>query len=218
MRLRISALFLAGAVALAGLGLFMGGQASFADTYVREQLLAERITFATAEELTDEEKTWKPGSTCLVEYAGQPLGSGKQAECYANYYIGLHVANRAKSIGYPGETYGSFLAVQNALKADIAAAHAKNDHAAAAAAQKKLDTINVTKETMFKGEMLRSALLTVYGFSTLGSVAGTAATLSYAGAALLIALAGYAFVRGRARAAAPQPEACGCPAPAATAA
>ena len=36
---------------------------------------------------------------------------------------------------------------------------------------------------------LRSALLTVYGFSTLGSVAGTAATLSYAGAALLVALA-----------------------------
>lgn len=197
MRLRTDLVLLAGAVVLAGIGLLVGGQASFADAYVRDQLAAEKITFTAADKLSDEEKNWQPGSKCLVEYGGQQMVSGAQAECYANYYIRLHMSEATKAIGYPGETYGSIGTVQGTLRADIAAAKDKKDDVAAAAAQKKLDAVNGVRDTLFKGDMLRSALLTVYGFSVLGSVAGTAAAISYAGAALFVLLATFAFVRGR---------------------
>ncbi len=206
MRLRTDLVLLAIAVVLGGVGLFMSSQAAFADTYVRDQLMAEKISFSSADKLTAEEKTWKAGSSCLVEYAGQQMATGKQAECYANYYIDLHMSESATNIGYPGETYGSIGNVQTQLRADIAAATAKNDTIAAAAAQKKLDSVNGVRDTLFKGDMLRTALLTVYGFSVLGQVAGTAASLSYAGAALFVALAAFAFMRSRAPVALPQRE------------
>ncbi len=47
---------------------------------------------------------------CVVKYAGQPLTTGKQAECYANDYIGLHV----KSIA-DGQTYADLGAPQREL-------------------------------------------------------------------------------------------------------
>lgn len=206
MRLRTDLVLLAVAVVLAGVGLFMSSQAAFAETYVRDQLVAEKITFSPADKLTAEEKTWKPASSCLVEFAGQQLATGKQAECYANYYINLHMSESTAAIGYPGQTYGSIGSVQTQLKADIAAAQKSNDTTAAAAAQKKLDAVNGVRDTLFKGDMLRSALLTVYGFSVLGQVAGTAASLSYAGAAVLVVLAAFAFMRGRVPAAVPQRE------------
>jgi hypothetical protein len=204
MRLRTDLVLLVGALVLAGIGLFMSSQASFAENYVRDQLTSERITFSAADKLSDEERSWKPSSSCLVEFAGQTMSTGKQAECYANNFIALHMANSTTTVGYPGETYGSIGSVQSALRADIAAAKAKNDTTAAAAAQKKLDDVTATRETLFKGDMLRSALLTVYGFSVLGSVAGTAATIAYAGAALFVILAAFAFMRGRVPAVAPQ--------------
>lgn len=197
MRLRTDLVLLAGAVVLAGVGLFASAQASFAETYVRDQLMAEKITFAKAETIPDADKNWAPGSKCLVEYSGQTLATGKQAECYANFYINMHMANSAKTAGYPGETYGSIGGAQSAIRAEIAAAQAKKDDAAAAAATKKLDAVTALRESMFKGEMLRSALLTVYGFSVLGTVAGNVAMLSYAGAALFVLLGAFAFMRGR---------------------
>lgn len=206
MRLRTDLVLLAIAVVLGGVGLFMSSQAAFADTYVRDQLMAEKISFSSADKLTAEEKTWKAGSSCLVEYAGQQMATGKQAECYANYFIDLHMAEAATAIGYPGETYGSIGNVQTQLRADIAAAKTKNDTTAAAAAQKKLDAVNGVRDTLFKGDMLRTALLTVYGFSVLGQVAGTAASLSYVGAALFVVLAAFAFMRSRAPVAVPQRE------------
>ncbi len=197
MRLRTDLVMLAGAVLLLVVGLVMSGQAAFASTYVRDQLSAQKIAFPAAEKITDAEKNWKPGSACLVEFAGQTLTTGRQAECYANYFIAEHMAASATNAGFAGETYGSISTPQAALRAEIAAAKEKKDDAAAAAAQKKLDAATALRETFFKGEMLRSALLTVYGFSVLGAVAETAANVSYAGAALFVLIAAFAFMRGR---------------------
>src|SRR6266511_4049176 len=73
------------AALLAALGFALGGQYAFAVDYVKGELGAQKITFTAADKLTDVEKNWKPGSTCLVTYAGQPLETGPQAECFAKY-------------------------------------------------------------------------------------------------------------------------------------
>lgn len=197
MKLRTDLVLLAGAVLLLVVGLVMSGQAAFATSYVRDQLAEQKIALPAADKITDAERNWKPGSKCLVEFAGQPVVTGKQAECYANYFIAEHMAASAKNAGFPGETYASISTPQAALRAEIAAAKEKKDDAAAAAAQKKLDAATSLRDSFFRGEMLRSALLTVYGFSVLGSVAETAANVSYAGAALFVVLAALAFLRAR---------------------
>lgn len=198
MRIRSDLVFLVIAVVLGGIGLFMSSQASFAESYVSDQLTAEGITFSAADKLTAEEKSWKPGSACLTEFAGQKVTTGKQAECYGRYFIGLHTFNAGNAIGYPGTTYATISSASAPLKADLATAQKNNDTAAVAALQKKVDAVTAARETMFKGEMLKATLLTVYGFSVLGQVAGTAASLAYAGAALFVIVAAYAFMRGRA--------------------
>ena len=89
-----------GLVALAGLlliaGLVLTSNANFANDYVTDQLTAQKIMFKPADQLTPEEQA----QPCLVEFAGQQLTTGKQAECYANEFIGLHL----KSIA-GGKTY-----------------------------------------------------------------------------------------------------------------
>lgn len=191
------------ALLLAALGIVLADQASFARSYVRDQLSEQKVTFTAADRLTDEEKNWKPGSSCLVEFAGKPMETGKQAECYANYYINLHLESGVKAAGYPGETYGTLGSVQTTLRTQVADLKTKNDATGAAEAQKKLDSVSTLRETQFKGETLRGLLLTSYGFSIFGEKADLAAKVCYALAVLLAGLsaAGYvhAFVAARPR-------------------
>src|SRR5205814_5418490 len=94
-RRTLDMIFSVGGTALAGLLLVMGmvltSNANFAKNYVKNQLSQQQITFKTADTLTPEEKA----APCLVKYAGQVLATGKQAECYANNFIGLHVKSIA---------------------------------------------------------------------------------------------------------------------------
>ncbi|MEV8512316.1 hypothetical protein [Dactylosporangium sp. NPDC051484] len=169
----------AGLVVLAGLlliaGLVLTSNANFANDYVKNQLSEQQITFKPAATLTAEEKA----SACLVKYAGQPLDSGKKAECYANEFIGLHL----KSIA-GGKTYAQLGDVQTELKTKIAAAQ-KAEDPALADLQKQLTDVNGQRETVFKGESLRGMLLTSYGFSEFGAKAAQAALVAYLGAGLL---------------------------------
>ena len=99
-RRTLDILFSLGGLALAGLllvvGLVLSATRTSPTTTSRDQLSEQNITFKTADTLTAEEKK----ADCLVEYAGQQLTTGKQAECYANNFIGLHL----KSIA-GGKTY-----------------------------------------------------------------------------------------------------------------
>ena len=186
-RRTLDVLFSAGGLALAGLllvlGLVMTSNANFAKDYVKDQLSQQHITFTAADKLTDEEKT----QPCVVANAGLPLTTGKQAECYANSYIGLHVKNVAE-----GQTYADLGAPQSALRAQIKTATANNDPGVADL-QKQLDTITTQRETLFKGETLRGLLLTSYGFSVFGVKGGEVATVAYIVAALmaLLSIAGF---------------------------
>ncbi|MEH0844436.1 hypothetical protein V6U81_18810 [Micromonospora sp. CPCC 205711] len=159
-------------------GIVLTTNANFANDYVRDQLGAQHITFKSADTLTDEEKK----ADCLVEYAGKPMTTGKQAECYANQFIGLHL----KSIA-DGKTYADLGQPQSALKAQVEQATKTNDPALADL-QKQLADVSAQRDTVFKGETLRGLLLTSYGFSEFGRKAGQAALVVFIGAALLLLL------------------------------
>jgi hypothetical protein len=163
------------AVLLGVLAYALWTQASFSTSYVKDQLGSQKIAFTAADKLTAEERSWQPGSACLIEYAGQPLQTGKQAECFANYYIALHMQTAANAAGFPGATYATLGTIRSDISAQITAAKAKNDATAAADLQKKLDSATALRTTMQTGESLRGMLLTTYGFSVLGDLAGLAA-------------------------------------------
>jgi hypothetical protein len=171
------------------LGFVLAGQGSFARNYVADQLGEQKITFTPADKLTAEEKDWKPGSACLTEYGGQVMTTGKMAECYANFYIALHLETAATTAGYPGATYATLGNVQSTLKAQVATAKTNNDTAGAAAAQTKLDAVNTLRSTAQTGETLRGLLLTSYGFSVFGDKADLAGNVCFAIGGLLLVLA-----------------------------
>ena len=164
--------------ALAVLGTAMMSNANFSDDYVTRQLVQQRITFKPVDALTEEERQ----SACVVANAGKPMTTGKQAECYANEFIGTHI----KAIGR-GRTYAELEDVRTGLLAQIAAAQASGDPGLPKL-QSDLGALTSQRETMFKAEMLRGILLTSFGFSTLGEKAGEAATVAYAAAGLMAIL------------------------------
>jgi hypothetical protein len=164
------------AVLLAVLGTVLKSNANFANDYVHNQLIAQRITFTPAQGLAPEEQKAK----CLVANAGKPLERGKQAECYANRYIALHL-NEVND----GKTYSETSGVARAARteattaADSKAANAKELDAKATALEGKV-------QTLFRGETLRGLLLTSYGFSEFGRKADQAATVAYLAALVLL--------------------------------
>ncbi|MEP7054975.1 MAG: hypothetical protein ABI912_06975 [Actinomycetota bacterium] len=167
-------------------GLVLASNANFAKTYVKDQLGQQKIQFKTVATLTDEEKK----APCLTAFAGQNLTSGKQAECYANSFIALHVATATK-----GQTYAELGVPQGVARTALADATKADPNAANLPdLTKALADITATRETAFKGETLRGLLLTSYGFSELGRKADQATGVAYLGAALmlLLALAGFA--------------------------
>lgn len=201
-RRTLDIIFSVGGVLLAALlvvlGFVLADQQSFAKDYVKGELGAQRITFATAENLKEDEKTWKPGSVCLVENAGKLMETGKQAECYAKYFIAFHMTTSATTAGFPGETYATLGPIRTDLTAQVKAAKDSGNTAAAEAAQKKLDSATSLRGTMQTGETLRGLLLTTYGFSIFGDKAALAANVLFVlgGLILLLAVAGFvhAFV------------------------
>jgi hypothetical protein len=187
-RRTLDVLFSAGGIALAGLllvlGLVMTSNANFAHDYVRDQLSQQNITFTPATELDEEESQ----SACLVAFAGQPLTTGKQAECYANDYIGLHLQSVAD-----GQTYADLGAPQSALREEVAAAEESNDPGLADL-EADLAAVTAQRETLFKGETLRGLLLTSFGFSVFGVKGEQVATVAFIAAGLLALLSIAGFI------------------------
>lgn len=150
------------------LGLVLQNQANFAHDYVHNQLAQQKIAFTPAAGLQPNEN-----APCLKNYAGKPLVSGKQAACYANHYIALHLSEVND-----GKTYAETSSQLRALN-DQSGAEAK--------------ALSAKVDTLFRGETLRGLLLTSYGFSIFGDRAQTAAYVCYALALVLFlaAIAGF---------------------------
>jgi len=189
-RRTLDILFSIGGLGLAGLLLIVGivftSNANFANDYVTDQLSQQNITFKPLDALTPEEKA-RPG---LVKYAGQKLTTGKQAEVYANDFIGLHLESTAG-----GKTYAELGAVQTDLRTQLADAQ-RSGAANVADLQKQVNEVNAQRETVFKGETLRGLLLTSYGFSEFGTKAQQAANVAYGAAALLFLLGLAGLIHG----------------------
>ena len=177
------------AVLLLVLGFVLRSNENFAKDYVTKQLSAQQISFKPAATLTAEEKA----QPCLVQYAGQNLVTGKQAECYANNFIAVHLAAAAKGGGYEGSTYATLGTPQGDLSAKVAAAQKANDPNLITL-QKNLAAVSGLRDTMFKGETLRGLLLTSFGFSEFGRKAQQAAMVCFIGFILMLVLSAAGFV------------------------
>jgi hypothetical protein len=184
-RRTLDLMFSVGGLLLAGLLLVMGvvltSNSNFARNYTHDQLAQQQITFKPPSTLTAEEQA----QPCLVKYAGQVLSTGKQAECYANHFIALHLKTAASGRTYA--TQGDFI---NGLKADLATAQKATppDQAKIADLNTQITTATAVRTTLFQGETLRGLLLTSYGFSVFGVKGGQAATALYLVSALLLLL------------------------------
>jgi hypothetical protein len=167
---------------VAGILLMWGSQ--FSDDYVHDELSSQNITFPSEEELRAE------GRDDLVEFAGEDLTTGQQAEAYASYIDG-HLQNTAG-----GQTYSEI--------DDRGAAEAVEEARAAGAPQAEIDELQATadqlraqRDTLFRGETLRGLLLSAYAWSTVGAIAGYAAYGAFAAAALMAILVILGFVHLR---------------------
>lgn len=154
--------------------------ASFAADSVSSQLQAQEITLPAETGNPDEAADV---TAYFKEHGDQLMTTGKDAQMYADHYIGFHMANMPTYAVASGENR----AAAAALAADPTNETLKADAAAKAA----------TVETVFKGNMLRGTLLTAYAFGTLGDIAGYAAMASLIGALLMfvLTLAGVAHLR-----------------------
>jgi hypothetical protein len=125
-----------------------------------------------------------------VDNAGKPLLTGKQAECYANQFIALHLRSIPNATG---KTYAQLGDLQTSLRTQITQAQAAGSPTVASL-QQQLTNVTAARETVFKGETLRGLLLTSYGFSVFGDKGDQVATVCYIVAGLLALLSVAGFV------------------------
>jgi hypothetical protein len=155
------------AVCFGAVSLVLRNQANFSKQYVHDQLAEKQITFTPVEGLLPNQKT----VPCLVENAGRQLVTGKQAECYARYQIGLDLALVDHGKTYFEDHYAAYLL---RVKAQQALATSPNDPATQELVQQSA-TLSRVADDLAAGEAMRGLLLTAYGFSLLGDRGATAA-------------------------------------------
>jgi hypothetical protein len=170
------------AAGFVALGLVLNDQANFSKSYVHDQLAEKEITFTPVEGLLPNQQQ----VPCLVANADKQLVTGKQAECYARYQIGLDLAMIDGGKTYFQDHYAAYLLrvkTQQALAANPTAPETQALVAQSAELSQKAEDI-------FDGETMRGLLLTAYGFSLFGERGAQAALACFLiGAALAIGAA-----------------------------
>jgi hypothetical protein len=148
---------------------------SFTNNSVHNQLAQQKIyfppasAFAHAKAGTEITPGMKP---YLLQYAGQQLTTGPQAEAYADHFIAVHLSEMPY--------HGVYSLVSSAARANP-----KNAQLAA------LET------TSFQGTTLRGLLLEAYGFWKMGQIALWAAISSFILAGVMLVLVGLGFWHSR---------------------
>jgi hypothetical protein len=188
------------ALLLVILALVMSDRADFSKDYVSRELSAQDIQFSTRDKMDPREVAFSRERTgCYLDYAGQFVTTGKQAECYANEVIGGHMTWLATRLGMTqiadldGKSFRELGLEQTDVKAKIATAQQNGDTATVTQLNKRLTDVNTLRDKTFQGDMLRGSLLTTYGFSELGRTADQVETVAWwvAAVLLLLALAGF---------------------------
>lgn len=174
-------------VALFVAGSLLTWGADFAKDYVDDELSSQNITFPPAAVLEEEADTTthdtENWTTDLVQYAGEKVNTGNEAEAYASFIDG-HLADVAD-----GLTYAELGTPEREAKAAVEAAKAEGaSDAQVAKLQDEADAISGQRNTLFKGETLRGLLLTAFAWSTVGRIASYAAIGAFAAGAVMLVL------------------------------
>ena len=192
IRWRIISLQAAMVVVLAGAAIFAFGMGNFTTSQIRDELTAQQVYFPGADQI-------KAGGALdpatfsqeIRDQAGKQVTDGNQARIYANDFLAVHLKGIAGGLTYA--TVGTKI---SALKAQ--AATMSQTDPAYADLQNQITTLTAARETLFKGESLRSMLLNAYGWWTIGTYT------TYAGIGLMLvavvvlgALSFELFVAGR---------------------
>jgi hypothetical protein len=192
IRWRIISLQAVMVLVLAGGAGFAMAMGSFTTTQIHDELTAQSIYFPTADQI-------KTGGALdpaefpqeIRDQAGNQVTDGNQARIYANDFLAKHLQGVAGGLTYA--TIGSKISAANAdlsAASKALAAASKDDptyatlQANVATAQAKVATVNGQRDTLFKGESLRSMLLNAYGWWTIGVYT------TYAGIAFMIVAIG----------------------------
>jgi hypothetical protein len=171
-------------VLLATVLLIAGGLLTWASSFigseVHDQLSAQHITMPTSQ--TGLAVLPAADRAALEKYSGQKLTTGPQAKAYANHYILVHMNEAAKGQTY-SEVSGQYIQ-QCTSDPKAAATRACQD-------------LGGLRQTLFMGDTLRGLLLYGYAFATIGTIAGYAAIVAFAGAVFLLVLVGFGFWHSR---------------------
>ena len=171
-------------LAVAG-GLLTWGN-NFAEDYVGDELTSQNIFFPDAASLEED------GRDDLVKFADEQVTTGDEAEAYASFING-HLEGTADGLTY-AELGGPLGEARDAL---AAAQEAGESEETIADLQAEVDQISRTRETVFKGETLRGLLLSTFAWSTIGRIAGIAATVAFIGAAVMVVLVVFGIIHRR---------------------
>jgi hypothetical protein len=163
-------------------GLLVWGH-SFASSNVHNQLAQQQIYFPKQSEINAVKAQYAKGGqkavtdpefpnaklmiSALEPYAGKQVLSGKEAQVYANDFIGQHL--------YAMPLHGVYSQVSGAART-------------AKPGSKQATTLAALETTVFQGTTLRGLLLEAYGFGTISVIMLWAAIVSFIGAAVLLLL------------------------------
>jgi hypothetical protein len=171
-------------------GLLVWGH-SFASSNVHNQLAQQQIYFPKQSEINAVKTQYAKGGQkavtdpefpnaalmipALEPYAGQQVLTGKEAEVYANDFIGQHL--------YAMPLHGVYSQVSGAART-------------AKPGSKQATTLAALETTVFQGTTLRGLLLEAYGFGTISVIMFWASIVSFIGAAVLLVLTGLGIMHG----------------------
>ena len=159
--------------------------ASFANESVATQLSQQKITMPDKESAGFKALS-EEAQTALAPFSNMPLTTGKQAQVYADFYIGSHLKGIAGGKVY-SEVSGMALG---------AAAKSKADPTNAALAAESANLMG-QRTSLFMGETLRGLLLYSFAFWQIGQIAMYAAWAAAVGGLLMLVLTllGFAHLR-----------------------
>src|SRR6478609_8248299 len=160
---------LALAIVLLAAGGLLTWASTFIDNQVVDQLSQQNITMPEGDALASLPKA---DAAALEQYAGSPLDTGAEAKAYADHYILVHMNEASDGQTY-SEVSGQYVAMTDEQKAS-----------------EEGQALAGLRQTLFMGSTLRGLLLYGYAFATMGTIAGIAAIVSFAGAAVLLVLFG----------------------------
>ncbi len=160
-------------------GALMMWGAVFTQNEVHNQLASQKVYFPTAAAFTHAKAGTEitPGmKPYLLQYAGQEVLTGAQAEAYADHFIAVHLSEMPY--------HGVYSLVSSAART------AKPGSAQAA-------QLSALEGTSFQGTTLRSMLLEAYAFGTVGQIALIASIVAFVLAAITLFLTAMGYLHLR---------------------